>query len=283
MEWSTRCADTVLPRYCTAKVLYCQGTVHQFLRVIVYKPGQRQRLPLPGAAATGAPALRLRNCRRCAAAGRHSLLRRCMHASEQLPSICKCPAAHHLSLPPNTPTHPTHHPAPPSPTPPPTHPTPPKPQALMHGVDEVAVKRIRSPAPSPSDLATFHHEVAVLASLRHRNIVQVCVWGGEGEMVGWMDGWMAARSLASIGGRGGRDALSHWLDSSGVSVARQLSSAPPGSSSRQGPWRSPCPHQLRSLRAPFPTPFLPRPSHRPVLRRQPAAGEPVPGDRSHER
>ncbi len=45
-------------------------------------------------------------------------------------------------------------------------------QAVMCGVDEVAVKRIRADTPTASDLAVFTKEVAVLRCLHHRNIVQ---------------------------------------------------------------------------------------------------------------
>ncbi|KAL4420423.1 hypothetical protein ABPG75_010079, partial [Micractinium tetrahymenae] len=45
-------------------------------------------------------------------------------------------------------------------------------KGLMNGVDEVAVKRIKAEAPSDAELAAFHREVRVLASLRHRNLVQ---------------------------------------------------------------------------------------------------------------
>ena len=46
-------------------------------------------------------------------------------------------------------------------------------QALQHGVDEVAVKKIRSLSPSLAQLRTFHYEVDCLRRLCHRNIVQV--------------------------------------------------------------------------------------------------------------
>ncbi|KAL4424682.1 hypothetical protein ABPG77_004489 [Micractinium sp. CCAP 211/92] len=45
-------------------------------------------------------------------------------------------------------------------------------KGLMNGVDEVAVKRIKAEAPTDAELAAFHREVQVLASLRHRNLVQ---------------------------------------------------------------------------------------------------------------
>ena len=46
-------------------------------------------------------------------------------------------------------------------------------QAVQHGVDEVAVKRIRSLSPTMAQLRTFHNEVDCLRRLCHRNIVQV--------------------------------------------------------------------------------------------------------------
>lgn len=45
-------------------------------------------------------------------------------------------------------------------------------KALMHNVDEVAVKVVRRRNPTPQDLQSFLQEIRVLSSLRHRNIVQ---------------------------------------------------------------------------------------------------------------
>ncbi|KDD72070.1 protein tyrosine kinase, partial [Helicosporidium sp. ATCC 50920] len=45
-------------------------------------------------------------------------------------------------------------------------------KGLLHGVDEVAVKRVRTDRPSKTQLATFHHEVHALRHLCHRNVVQ---------------------------------------------------------------------------------------------------------------
>ncbi|KAK2075706.1 hypothetical protein QBZ16_001815 [Prototheca wickerhamii] len=45
-------------------------------------------------------------------------------------------------------------------------------KTVQHGVDEVAVKRIRSLSPTMAQLRTFHNEVDCLRRLCHRNIVQ---------------------------------------------------------------------------------------------------------------
>jgi hypothetical protein len=74
-----------------------------------------------------------------------------------------------------SPSHPPNHPPTHLATQPPTYPWV---QAVMNGVDEVAVKRVRAETPSPTDLALFSKEVATLHSLRHRNIVQVGQGGG---------------------------------------------------------------------------------------------------------
>lgn len=45
-------------------------------------------------------------------------------------------------------------------------------KALMHNVDEVALKVVRRQNPTLQDLQSFVQEIRVLSSLRHRNIVQ---------------------------------------------------------------------------------------------------------------
>lgn len=61
------------------------------------------------------------------------------------------------------------------------HPTLNAPQGLAHGVDEVAVKRIRAEQPSPAQIKVFRDEINCLRRLNHRNIVQVgwesCIGG----------------------------------------------------------------------------------------------------------